>query len=74
VILPEALRLVRTDLPQVLSNGRLIRVLPQCEVPKSDLHVSIQAQRPVPARVRMVADILQKSLPKMLDIMSEADA
>jgi DNA-binding transcriptional LysR family regulator len=58
---------------EVLSDGRLIRVLSQCEVPQSDLHVLIQAQRPVPARVRMVADILQKSLPKMLDMMSDAD-
>lgn len=59
---------------EVLSDGRLIRVLPRYEVPPSDLHVLIQAQRPVPAHVQMVADILQNSLPKMLDIMSDADA
>jgi DNA-binding transcriptional LysR family regulator len=43
-----------------LAEGRLVRILPHFEVLPFDLNVLVQAQRPVPPRVRQVVTMLKK--------------
>ncbi|MFM0293933.1 MULTISPECIES: LysR family transcriptional regulator [Paraburkholderia] len=50
-----------------LSDGRLVRILPQFEVLPFDLNVLIQAQRPLPQRVRMIVTMLRKCTSEMLE-------
>lgn len=52
---------------EALSTGKLVRILPQYEVPPLDLHVLIQAQRPIPSRVRTIVNILKKCIPELLE-------
>jgi DNA-binding transcriptional LysR family regulator len=49
-----------------LSDGRLIRILPQFNVPAFDLNVLFQAQRPIPPRVRMIVALLKRCTPDIL--------
>lgn len=49
-----------------LVDGRLVRILPQFEVLPFDLNVLIQAQRPVPPRVRMIVTMLKKCTSEIL--------
>jgi DNA-binding transcriptional LysR family regulator len=51
---------------EALADGRLIRILPQFNVPPFDLHVLFQAQRPIPSRVRMIVALLKKCTPEIL--------
>lgn len=53
-----------------LASGKLIPLLPPYGVPSQDLHVLTRAQRPIPARVRMVVDIMKKCVPQMLETLS----
>jgi DNA-binding transcriptional LysR family regulator len=48
------------------ADGRLVRLLPQYDVPAFDLNVLIQAQRPVPPRVRAVVTMLKACIPDLL--------
>ncbi|CAN7305365.1 LysR family transcriptional regulator [Caballeronia sp. LjRoot34] len=50
-----------------LAAGRLVRILPQFEVLPLDLNVLIQAQRPVPPRVRMIVTMLKNCTPEILE-------
>jgi DNA-binding transcriptional LysR family regulator len=50
-----------------LADGRLVRVLPEFEVLPFDLNVLIQAQRPVPLRVRMLVTMLRKCTAEILE-------
>jgi DNA-binding transcriptional LysR family regulator len=50
-----------------LADGRLVRILPQFEVLPFDLNVLIQAQRPVPPRVRMIVTMLKKCASEILE-------
>ena len=50
-----------------LADGRLVRVLPEFEVLPFDLNVLIQAQRPVPPRVRMLVTMLRKCTAEILE-------
>ncbi|NPT40493.1 LysR family transcriptional regulator [Paraburkholderia sp. 1N] len=50
-----------------LADGRLVRVLPEFEVLPFDLNVLIQAQRPVPPRVRMLVTMLRKCTSEILE-------
>lgn len=49
-----------------LADGRLVRILPEFEVLPFDLNVLIQAQRPVPPRVRMLVTMLRKCTSEIL--------
>ncbi|WP_179401376.1 LysR substrate-binding domain-containing protein [Burkholderia guangdongensis] len=49
-----------------LADGRLVRLLHAYEVPPFDLNVLIQAQRPVPPRVRTVVSMLKASIPELI--------
>ena len=57
-----------------LANGRLVHLLPQYRVPAQELHVLTRAQRPIPARVRMVVNIMKKCVPELLGTLSPTDA
>ena len=50
-----------------LANGRLVRLLPQFEALPFDLNVLIQAQRPVPPRVRLIVMMLKQCTPAILE-------
>ncbi|MFL9861394.1 LysR family transcriptional regulator [Paraburkholderia madseniana] len=50
-----------------LAEGRLVRILPEFEVLPFDLNVLIQAQRPVPPRVRMMVTMLRKCTSEILE-------
>ncbi|MFL9865390.1 LysR family transcriptional regulator [Paraburkholderia fungorum] len=50
-----------------LADGRLVRILPEFEVLPFDLNVLIQAQRPVPPRVRMLVTMLRKCTSEILE-------
>ncbi|MFM0209760.1 LysR family transcriptional regulator [Paraburkholderia sediminicola] len=50
-----------------LADGRLVRILPEFEVLPFDLNVLIQAQRPVPPRVRMLVTMLRKCTSDILE-------
>ncbi|HEX7913293.1 MAG TPA: LysR family transcriptional regulator [Paraburkholderia sp.] len=50
-----------------LADGRLVRIVPQFEVLPFDLNVLIQAQRPVPPRVRMIVAMLKNCTPEILE-------
>ncbi|SOF00850.1 transcriptional regulator, LysR family [Burkholderia sp. OK233] len=50
-----------------LAAGRLVRILPEFEVLPFDLNVLIQAQRPVPPRVRMIVTMLRKCTSEILE-------
>ncbi|SAK79596.1 LysR family transcriptional regulator [Caballeronia ptereochthonis] len=52
-----------------LADGRLVRILPQYEVPSFELNLLIQAQRPVPPRVRAIVTLLKTSIPEILERM-----
>ncbi|EIF28268.1 transcriptional regulator [Burkholderia sp. Ch1-1] len=49
-----------------LTDGRLVRILPRFDALPFDLHVLTQAQRPVPARVRMVVTMLKTCIQEIL--------
>ncbi|WP_341316649.1 LysR family transcriptional regulator [Paraburkholderia sp. IMGN_8] len=49
-----------------LVDGQLVRILPQFEALPLDLNVLIQAQRPVPPRVRMIVTMLKKCTSEIL--------
>ena len=51
---------------EALADGRLVRVLPEFEVLPFDLNVLIQAQRPVPPRVRLILAMLKTCTPEIL--------
>jgi DNA-binding transcriptional LysR family regulator len=55
-----------------LASGSLVRILPQYEVPSLDLHVLIQAQRPVPIRVRLIVNFLKEAIPELLGTVRNA--
>jgi DNA-binding transcriptional LysR family regulator len=50
-----------------LAEGRLVRILPEFEVLPFDLNVLIQAQRPVPPRVRMMVTMLRQCTSEILE-------
>jgi DNA-binding transcriptional LysR family regulator len=50
-----------------LADGRLVRILPEFEVLPFDVNVLIQAQRPVPPRVRMMVTMLRKCTSEILE-------
>ncbi len=50
-----------------LSEGRLVRILREFEVLPFDLNILIQAQRPVPPRVRMLVTMLRKCTSEILE-------
>ncbi|RKE38497.1 LysR family transcriptional regulator [Paraburkholderia sp. BL23I1N1] len=50
-----------------LVEGKLVRILPEFEVLPFDLNVLIQAQRPVPPRVRMMVAMLRKCTSEILE-------
>ena len=52
-----------------LAHGRLVRILPRYEVPSFELNMLIQAQRPVPPRVRAIATLLKTCVPEILERM-----
>ncbi|QBR01081.1 LysR family transcriptional regulator [Paraburkholderia pallida] len=56
-----------------LASGRLVELLPQYRVPAQELHVLTRAQRPVPARVRMVVNIMKKCVPELLGTLGAED-
>ncbi len=49
-----------------LETGRLVRVLPQYEMPALALNLLIQPQRPIPLRVRKVVDTLRSYIAETL--------
>lgn len=49
-----------------LASGKLVLLLPDYGVPPQDLHVLTRAQRPIPARVRMVVNIMKECVPELL--------
>ncbi|NLP63337.1 LysR family transcriptional regulator [Paraburkholderia sacchari] len=49
-----------------IARGELVPLLPQHVVPSQQLHLLIRVQRPVPMRVRTVADILKQRIPDLL--------
>jgi DNA-binding transcriptional LysR family regulator len=53
--------------PEALADGRLVTLLPEFEVQPMDLNLLIQAQRPVPQRVRTIVSLLRNTVPRMLD-------
>lgn len=57
-----------------LANGRLVHLLPPYRIPAQELHVLTRAQRPIPARVRMVINIMKKCVPELLGTLSPKDA
>ncbi|SDH68143.1 LysR family transcriptional regulator [Paraburkholderia phenazinium] len=50
-----------------LADGRLVRLLPEFEVLPLDLNLLIQAQRPVPPRVRMIVTMLRQCTSEILE-------
>ncbi|MFM0734040.1 LysR family transcriptional regulator [Paraburkholderia sediminicola] len=50
-----------------LADGRLVRILPEFEVLPFDVNVLIQAQRPMPPRVRMIVTMLRKCASEILE-------
>ncbi len=57
-----------------LASGRLVELLPHYGVPAQELHVLTRAQRPVPARVRMVVNILKQCVPGFLGTLDGEDS
>lgn len=51
---------------QALRAQRLVRVLPEYEVPPLDLNLLVQARRPFPPRVRTIVDALKQLVPELL--------
>jgi DNA-binding transcriptional LysR family regulator len=51
---------------EALAEGRLIRLLPQFDALPFDVNVLIQAQRPVPPRVRLIVTMLKQCTPEIL--------
>lgn len=49
-----------------LSNGRLIRLLPDYVVPGFDLHALLPVTRPVPSKTQVVVKMIEKYLPNVL--------
>jgi DNA-binding transcriptional LysR family regulator len=56
-----------------LSSGKLVRLLPRYGVPLLELYLLTHAQRPIPARVRMVVDIMKRCVPETLGTLSLND-
>ncbi|WP_321821604.1 MULTISPECIES: LysR family transcriptional regulator [unclassified Burkholderia] len=50
-----------------LAHGKLVEILPQYTIPAFALNALVQAQRPLPPRVRVVVDLLKKEIPALLD-------
>jgi DNA-binding transcriptional LysR family regulator len=50
-----------------LADGRLVRILPEFAVLPFDVNVLIQAQRPMPPRVRMIVTMLRKCTSEILE-------
>ena len=53
---------------QAIEQGRLVRLLPDCVVPSLALNLLIRPQRPVPARVSKIVDILKAYVVEALDV------
>lgn len=51
---------------EAISSGKLVRLLPRYGVPLLELYLLTHAQRPIPARVRMVVDIMKECVPELL--------
>lgn len=49
-----------------LEHGRLVEILPRYTIPDFALNALVQAQRPLPPRVRAVVDLLKKEIPPLL--------
>lgn len=49
-----------------IAAGTLVTLLPPYRVPPQELHLLTRAQRPVPARVRTVAEVMKQCVPDML--------
>lgn len=49
-----------------LVEGRLVRILPDFDIPPFDLHILTQTQRPLPPRVRMIVTKLRERTPEIL--------
>ncbi|MFJ1209522.1 LysR family transcriptional regulator [Burkholderia pyrrocinia] len=47
-------------------HGRLVEILPRYTIPDFALNALVQAQRPLPPRVRAVVDLLKKEIPPLL--------
>lgn len=56
-----------------LESGTLVRVLPDCTVPGCDVHLLIQAQRPIPPRVTTVVTLLRQCVPALLERSRRTD-
>jgi DNA-binding transcriptional LysR family regulator len=52
---------------EALADGRLVRLLPQFEALPFDVNVLIQAQRPVPPRVRLIVTMLKQCTPEIIE-------
>ena len=52
---------------EALAEGRLVRLLPQFDALPFDVNVLIQAQRPVPPRVRLIVTMLKQCTPEILE-------
>ncbi|MFM0153023.1 LysR family transcriptional regulator [Paraburkholderia sediminicola] len=50
-----------------LADGRLVRILPEFSVLPFDVNLLIQAQRPMPPRVRMIVTMLRKCTSEILE-------
>ncbi|SAK62689.1 LysR family transcriptional regulator [Caballeronia ptereochthonis] len=51
---------------EALATGQFAELLPGFQIPALDLNLLIQAQRPVPQRVRTIVSILMSTVPKLL--------
>ncbi|MCA3803764.1 LysR family transcriptional regulator [Burkholderia sp.] len=49
-----------------LDQGKLVEILPRYSIPAYALNALVQAQRPLPPRVRAVVDLLKKEVPLLL--------
>lgn len=48
------------------AQGRLVEVLPRYTIPAFALNALVQAQRPLPPRVRVIVDLLKQEIPALL--------
>ncbi|WP_322025934.1 LysR family transcriptional regulator [Burkholderia sp. BCC1977] len=49
------------------AHGKLVEILPQYTIPEFALNALVQAQRPLPPRVRVVVDLLKQEIPALLN-------
>lgn len=52
---------------EALEQGDLVEILPQYSVPSFELNALIQAQRPVPPKLKAIIDLMKKEIPPILN-------